>query len=106
MPLTPEIIVAFIRKHATGASIQRSQNYYPLPDYQHDETARQAHFVCQGSGKRIYQQTICFDENRIQSATCTCPSHGRGICKHAVAALRALVHSLYMQKQIKKADLK
>lgn len=98
MPLTPEIIVAFIRKHATGASIQRSQNYYPLPDYQHDETAGQAHFVCQGSGKRIYQQTICFDENRIQSATCTCPYNGRGICKHAVAALRALVHSLYMQK--------
>lgn len=108
MPLTPEIIVAFIRKRATGASIQRSQDYYPLPDYQQNETAEagQMHFVCKGSGKRIYQQTLRFDENSIQSATCTCPYNGRGICKHAVAALRALVHSPYVQKTAQPAQAK
>ena len=108
MRLTLETIVNFIRKHATQASIERAQDYHPLPDYQQNETAAAGRlsFVCAGSGKRIYQQTLRFDDKSIQSATCTCPYSGRGICKHAVAALLALVNNPYVQQMAQPAQAK
>ena len=107
MRLTLETIANFIRKHATQASIERAQDYHPLPDYQQNEIAvGRLNFVCEGSGKRIYQQTLLFNKKGIQSATCTCPYSGRGICKHAVAALLALVNNPYVQQMAQPAQAK
>ncbi len=87
MTITHESVEAFIRKHATQASIERSRDYLPLPARSNGEEGRLA-FCCEGSDGGIYMQTLVLDGNSIRSAACTCPYSGRGICKHAVAALR------------------
>ena len=48
MTITHESVEAFIRKHATQASIERSRDYLPLPARSNGEEGRLA-FCCEGS---------------------------------------------------------
>jgi len=89
----PALSEAVIRQGATSESFRRGRNYY-----------RQGAVISlvlrgnllqaevEGSQYEPYRVQIIFDEEGIVDASCSCPYHWGGWCKHIVAVLLACLY--------------
>ncbi|MBN1680936.1 MAG: SWIM zinc finger domain-containing protein [Anaerolineae bacterium] len=77
-----------LRRHTTAESFARGEQYYTRKTVR-DPVRRGATLEAQVEGSQFtpYRVTITLDEAGIRSASCTCPYHFGGYCKHVVAVL-------------------
>jgi uncharacterized Zn finger protein len=94
MTKTPQITEAYVRELATEQSFDRGYRYYR--DHSVFEIARRGNLITamvEGSDYEPYRvQVVLNDSHLVTNASCTCPYHWGGICKHIVATLLVTIN--------------
>lgn len=89
----------FIQKNSIKASQERSSGVFISSINLRDEGV----LVAVAAGSSRYNIRVNFDSNKVNSAHCTCPYDGIGMCKHIIKAVvvadeRGLVQSINVNK--------
>ncbi|NJR54817.1 MAG: hypothetical protein HC768_09635 [Acaryochloris sp. CRU_2_0] len=91
--MIPKLSKASIRRHTTGKSLERGQDYYQSGSVTSlIQRGNQLSAKVEGSEFDPYRISISFDKGGITRVYCTCPYDFEGWCKHIIATLLTCLH--------------